>query len=92
MKKQDLFDKINGKIFQYAKEDLGRIFYLSLNMSAFVDGEYADTYFSEIENVIIANKDKFCSTYKTMNSYSKTRMHPLYDEVCNGIVRTEEKW
>jgi hypothetical protein len=90
-KNQKLFDRINLEIFEHALEDKGNVFFLCLNMVEFVDGEYADSYFGDIEYVVMGNKKKFCAMFKYLAKGSKWRVEDLYKEVCLGIERPEEE-
>lgn len=84
------FYKINELILKYSKEDKGDLFFLLLNMAEFVDGEYAEGYFYDIEDIIVKNKVKFCVIYKYLSKESKRRIEDIYLEVCKGIERPEE--
>lgn len=84
------FDQINELILKYSREDRGSLLFLLLNMAEFVDGEYAEGYFYDIEEVIIENKVKFCAIYKHLSKEPKRRIDGLYMEVCKGIERPEE--
>ena len=89
-KNQKLFDRINLEIFEHALEDKGNVFFLCLNMVEFVDGEYADSYFGDIEYVVMGNKKKFCAMFKYLAKGSKWRVEDLYKEVCLGIERPDD--
>ena len=89
---QALHDAITTKVLDNAIEDNGMVFFLYLNMSQFVDGEYAEGYYTYIETVVSNNKNKFCVMYKYLSDRSKWLFEPLYKEVCKGIKRTEEDY
>lgn len=78
----EFFDIIDYKIFEYAKKDRKDVFFMILNMVEYVDGEYAESYFSNIEEIIIVNQKKFCSMYKYLSRYGKERFEYLYNEIC----------
>lgn len=86
------FDTIDSKIFEYAKKDKKDIFYIVLNMAEFVDGEYAGSYFSNVEESMIVNQKKLCILYKYLSNYSKERLENLYNEICLGIEKNEEEY
>ena len=84
------FEKIDFKIFDYARSDKGDVLFLALNMAQFTDGEYAGSYSASIEDAVNSNKEKFCIMYKHLSKDSRFRLEPLYKEVCLGIERSED--
>lgn len=91
-KGQILFDEINLKIFKFARENRGNTFFLCLNMAEFVDGAYAESYHSDIEDVVMNNKKKFCNVYNNLSKESKRIIDPLYKEVCKGVKRKDKDY
>lgn len=87
---QKIFDRIDSEIIQKAKQDIGTIFFLYLNIAEFVDGEYADGYSSDVETVVLKNKEKFCIMFRHLSEGSKFRLNSLYKEVCLGIKREDD--
>ena len=79
----DRFDYIDQLIFHNALQDQGNVLKLYLNMSEFVDGEYADSYFGELENVIQNNSYKFCKEiYDSLSGRSRVRLVEFHKKFC----------
>lgn len=79
----ELYDFINAEILKNAMDNLGNCFILYLNMSEFVDGELAESYFSDIDIVIDKNRLEFCKTYRLLSKGSKTRLQDIYVKYCD---------
>jgi len=86
----NLFNKINLDILNYAMEDKGDVFFLYTNMSEFVDGEYAEAFYADLEMISKNNKEKFCFNYKYLSEKSKKLLEDMYNDICNGIKRKED--
>jgi len=54
-----------------------------LAMSEFVEGEYADSYFRDVENVISPNLDQFCLVYPTLSATCIRRLEAYFAAHCN---------
>lgn len=54
-----------------------------LAMAEFVEGEYADSYFRDVENVISPNSDQFCLVYPTLSSTCIRRLESYFVAYCN---------
>ena len=74
----DAFIKLDDMIFKFACNGNINFFKSYIKMSEFVDGEYAETYFENIEIVISKRKEEFKEIYHSLNAECKKRLRPYY--------------
>ncbi|WP_321437967.1 hypothetical protein [uncultured Bacteroides sp.] len=76
------FSKIDLLIIKYAKKNRGLFLKLYLQLSPFVDGEYAEGYYVDVESIIENNKSLFCRIYESLNSDSKAKLKEYKEQYC----------
>lgn len=76
------FDKMDLQLIKYAKMNKGLFLKLYLQLSPFVDGEYAEGYFVDVESIIEKNKSVFCKIYENLNSGSKIKLKEYKERYC----------
>ena len=69
-----LFNKLNLLFFEAALNDMGKFLKLFSNLAEFVDGEYAESFFDEIDLIIERNTTGFCKIFKNLSRKSKLRL------------------
>ncbi|OFX34018.1 MAG: hypothetical protein A2W92_04230 [Bacteroidetes bacterium GWA2_42_15] len=53
-----------------------------LEMSKFVDGEFADSYFEDLDSIVAKDKSLFCKVYSIANPEKVKRLDSVYEENC----------
>lgn len=53
-----------------------------LEMSKFVDGEFADSYFEDLDFIVAKDKSLFCKVYLIANPEKVKRLESVYGETC----------
>lgn len=81
-KMNDVFLKIDSVIGRSAIENRGNSLKLYLEMSDYVDGEYAESYFEDVDFIINKNKASFCKFYITQNNNKMKRLKGFYEDYC----------
>jgi hypothetical protein len=76
------FYKMDSQIIETAKKNKGLFLKLYLQLSPFVDGEYAEGYFVDVESIIEKNKSVFCKIYGSLNSDSKIKLKEYKERYC----------
>lgn len=79
-----LFQKIDSAIGRSAIENRGNCLALYLKMSEYVDGEYAESYFEDVDFIIGKNKDAFCVIY---DKGKMKRLKDFYIDYCKNNKR-----
>lgn len=69
-----LYNKLNLLFFDAALNDMGELLKLFSNLAEFVDGEYAESFFDEIDLIIERNTTDFCEIFKDLSRRSKLRL------------------
>lgn len=83
-KELDLYDRSNELIVDMAQEDKGNCFIPYFGLAEFVDGEYAEGFFSDAYFIVENNTEKFCNIYDRLSSGSRESLRVIYDEFCKG--------
>lgn len=60
------FYKLNNLILEHAINKERNVFKSFLLLSEYVDGEYAESYFEDVEALIEKNKELFCELYNEL--------------------------
>lgn len=81
-KSNTAFYTLNNLILKYAMNGESSIFKSFLLLSEFVDGEYAESYFEDVEAVIEKNKETFCKLFPQLPKKKVKRLLDLYDRYC----------
>lgn len=81
-KMNNLFLKIDSVIGKSAIENKGNSFKLYLEMSEYVDGEYAESYFEDLDFIVGNNKKVFCELYKNRENNKMERLKGVYKDYC----------
>ncbi len=80
----NLFYSLNELIVKISNEGKSNCLNLFLNLAQFVDGDYAESYFDDIEYLTLNNREKFCNAYKSLSKSSIDRLKSIYDKICNN--------
>ena len=83
-KELDLYDRSNELIVSMTQEDKGNCFVPYFGLAEFVDGEYAEGFFSDAYFIVEDNTEKFCNIYNELSTRSKEALQDIYDEFCKG--------
>lgn len=78
------FYALDKLLFENAMKAEPHIFDLYLELSQFVDGEYAESYFEDVEAVIKKNKTKFCEQYSKLPNGKVSRLQEYYEKYCGN--------
>ncbi len=76
------FSKLDLQIIENAVKNKGGFLKLYLELSPFVDGEYAEEYYVDVESIIEKNKSIFCRIYRSLNSDSKIKLKEYKELYC----------
>ena len=76
------FYSMDSQIIETAKKNKGLFLKLYLQLSPFVDGEYAEGYYDDVESIIEKNKNVFCNIYTSLNSDSKIKLKEYKVRYC----------
>ena len=77
-----LFLRIDSTISDCVINDKYDCFKKYLYLSEFVDGEYAESYFEDVDFIIYKNKNKFCEMFKNLDKAKTIRLLSYYDDYC----------
>lgn len=77
------FYELNNLILKYAIKGESNILKPYLLLSEFVDGDYAESYFEDVETVIKKNRDIFCKLFTELPKKKVKRLSNLYSKYCN---------
>ena len=78
-----LYNKLNTLFFDSALNDKGELLELFSNLSEFVDVEYAESFFDEIDLIVNRNPTKFCEIFKNLSKISQLRLIEKKDVCIN---------
>jgi hypothetical protein len=59
-----------------------RVYKFLLEMSKFVDGEFAESYFEDLDSMVVKDKSLFCKVYSIANPNKVKRLERVYKENC----------
>ncbi|MFW6352166.1 MAG: hypothetical protein ACOC2E_07240 [Bacteroidota bacterium] len=76
------FYRLNSLILKHAMDGENSILKPYLLLSEFVDGEYAESYFEDVEAVIEKNREVFCKLFPQLPKKKVSRLSDLYDKYC----------
>jgi len=76
------FIKVDNEIGKNAANNQGGFFRLYLELSPFVDGEYAESYFEDVDFIISKNIAKFCEIYSALSDSSKNKLEEYKIRYC----------
>jgi hypothetical protein len=76
------FYKLSNITLDQVKKKNKNIFKSYLLLSQFVDGEYAESYFDDIESLIEKDKQLFCEIYSELPKEKLTRLKDYYKMCC----------
>lgn len=76
------FYELNNLILKHAIKGENSILKSYLLLSEFVDGEYAESYFEDIDEVIKRNRKTFCELFPQLSKKKVERLLNLYDKYC----------
>ena len=79
---RDGFYELNNAFKEKANARISDFFIAYLQLSQFVDGEYADGYFEDVEFVIKNNIDYFCEIYPSLPVNKVKRLQSSYTKHC----------
>ena len=79
------FQKIDALIISKCEANVGNCIELYSNLAEFVDGEYAEGFYSNIYFIIEKNPAKFCDVYDNLSLKSKMLLTDNFNEFCKGI-------
>ena len=77
------FYKIDSEIVKNATNNKGKFFILYFELSSFVDGEYAESYYDDVDFIIGKNKKVFCGVYKRLSENSRKKLEEYYSQYCH---------
>ncbi len=77
-----IFYKINNEFIKNAKDNKADFLKLFLDLSSFVDGEYAEGYDDDIASIISKNQVTFCDIYAKLSSSSKEYLEEYHLKYC----------
>ena len=78
----ETFYKVDTDIGKHAAENHGDFLKLYLELASFADGEYAESYFEDVDFVIAKNKNVFCKIYPSLSKQSKMRLEEYTGQYC----------
>lgn len=76
------FGEMDSKIIENAIKNKGTFMKLYLHLAPFVDGEYAEGYYDDVESIIEMNRSLFCKIYGNLNSDSKIKLKEYKERYC----------
>lgn len=76
------FYQLDSLIFLNAKYNKMNFAKKVIRMADFVDGEYAESYYFNLDDIVKLNTHCFCSEYRKLSSDSKDRLKEMYIEHC----------
>lgn len=76
------FYKLSNLIFKNARNKKLNFFVLYLQLSEFVDGDYAESYFEDVDFLISSNIDYFCEIFSTLPENKVKRLKRRYLKYC----------
>ena len=76
------FYELNNLILKYALKGESNILKSYLLLSEFVDGEYAESYFEDVETVIKKNNETFCNLFTQLPKKKIYRLSNLNNKYC----------
>jgi len=76
---KDTFFKLDQLFYKYSKNE--DVFLKYLNLAEFADGEYAESYFEDIDVLIYEKKTLFCKLYKIISTEARERLID-YKDLC----------
>ena len=76
------FYKLNNLILEHAMNKERNVFKSFLLLSEYVDGEYAEGYFEDVEALIEKNGELFCELYNELPSRKVKRLFDYYNINC----------
>lgn len=71
----EFFDYLYGLFQSYSENEA--VFKGFLNMSEFVDGEFAESYFEDIERIILKYKTSYCKLKKSLSKEASQRLSDI---------------
>ena len=80
----NLFYSLNEIIVEASNEDKSNCLKLFLNLAEFVDGDYAEAYFDDIEYVALNIPEKVSNTYNALSKPSRKRLKIIYNKICKN--------
>lgn len=80
--KRKYFFKLDSEIGFNAANNKGDFLRLYLELSSFVDGEYAESYFQDADFIISKNKKAFCEIYSKLSDNSKKKLEENAAQDC----------
>lgn len=76
------FFKVDTAIAEHAAKNQGDFLRLYLELSSFVDGEYAESYYEDVDSIIEKNKEVFCGIYSKLSTSSKKYLEEYKTKYC----------
>lgn len=80
--KQIAFDYIDKQMHELALQGNIDVMKAYLNLSAFIDGEYAESYYDDAEFVIKKNAKLFCDIFRQLTKEAKANFNEVRSKVC----------
>lgn len=80
---QKTFYKVDQAFIKYATANHSDFLRRYLELSSFVDGEYAEGYQDDVSGVISKNKAAFCKIYPKLSPGSKKFLQKFKTKYCN---------
>lgn len=77
-----IFNTLDRKIYLNAYNNFNNSFKLYLNMSEYVDGEYAESYYDDIDDLIFVNKQIFCFQFENLSDVAKDKFIAQKTKYC----------
>ncbi len=74
--------KLNDTFFKTAESGNNLAYKYLLEMSMFVDGEYAESYYDNIEALISFNKPLFCAVFAKLDPTKTEKLIEYYNDFC----------
>ena len=76
------FYKLTDAFFSSAKSGRKEVYKYLLEMSMYVDGEYAESYYEDVESLINLNSYLFCEMYSMLDKSKKRKLIDYYNANC----------
>jgi len=74
--------KLNDAFFYSAKSGNKIVYKYLLEMSMYVDGEYAESYYEDVESLISHNKGLFCEVFSVLDKTKIDKLIEYYHDNC----------
>ena len=80
---KDAYYKLIDLYYKKSSQGNEEVYKYLLELSMFVDGEFAESYFEDLDFIVSTNKILFCKVYSISEKTKVLRIKDVYKEYCN---------